>query len=879
MKIRKGIAALLAALMLLSVLPTLSVLSALAEPADEAMQPEEAEAFEESVNVEPEVGLAEDAGDTGLTVDDSDAPDEVYEPGTDLPGDETVTEGDAIEAPDALDGEEGLEILALPVVSVGYAAIAPEAPVYADAARTRAFGVFPDGAAVYVEAVESDGMMLMIRFDTEDSRGWDQPIPTGYVSSIDALAYTAEESDALTQTLSADARTRWLDGAAIPCVAFTALDFAVMAGENVVGLGVAAHTQAEIQAFANAHPAYRNQVNIYRVAATDKPYTVGKLSAVNQQSGLNLINQIRYIAGLNADVGLLDAMEEDMAATALVLRVYSEQYKAANGKDILTHYPPRAAVLADAGYDGLYAQGYAGAGRSNIAMGYSASSSILAYMSDADDNNVRTVGHRRWILNPSMGRTVFGANGRFTAMYAHDTTGAGSQTKVAWPAQEMPRQYFSAGDPWSLSYGRLLSADKVSVSLVRVRDGKTWNFSATSADGAFFVENSAYGQKGCVIFRPNGLGEIAAGDTFNVSVTDAESGEITRYTVRFFDLDLTAATPMDALSVTALKTRTGNEVGWNAASGATGYYVCRRTSDVANFQIIADVSGTAYKDTAVTEDKTYYYQVFAHNASIASRSAISVEAKPVPPDAVTLNVNGTVTQYRNIALQLTATLAPASAMSKLTWKSSKPKVASVDANGYVTPLKKGSTIISVTTENGKSASVKIKVVNPPKAKRVILSVGSAVTMNVGDTLMISGTVEPAEAEQKLSWSTSRRKIASVSGVGLVTALSAGTATITAKSASGRKARVKVRVVDPYAPTAVALSHKGTVLVNVGQTLQLGATVAPDTAKTTLTWTSSRRSVATVDGGGLVTAVKAGSATITVRTANGKKARVKIKVVK
>ena len=873
MRSNRVLAALLALLLLISAAPAALM---------EAVEPE----WDEAWQVEPEVGLADDAGDTGLTVEYEDAV-ENEDAGEDEivygsePLDDAVLSDDGVAALDGDATDEGaLEIEALAIEAAGYVAVAPEAPVYADAARTQAIGVFPEGAAVYAEPTGDSGMMLRIWFDTEAARGWNEAILTGYVQSADCLAYTEAEAEAFRQQLAADARTRCQDGVAIPCVAFTAVNFAVSAGESSVGLGVTAHTQAEIQAFVNSHPAYPNQINIYSTAANDNPYAYGKLSPVNQQSALNLVNQFRYIAGLGSDLTLLTGQEEAMGATSLVLRLYSEQYKSQYGSDILTHYPGRAAAIADASYDSLYAAGYAGAGRSNIAMGYTVTNSLLAYMADSDDNNIKTVGHRRWILNPKMGATAFGANGRFSAMYAHDQSAAGGQTKVAWPAQEMPVEYFSANDPWSISYGRTLNADKVTVTLVRVRDSKTWSFSTAKADGVFYVENSGYGQRGCVIFRPSDLGEFAVNETFNVSVNDAEAGELTRYTVHFFSLDMTACQALDTITtVSAVKTPTGSELSWNGVSGAQSYYICRRASTEAYYRIVADVSGTSYKDTAVSADADYYYQIYGHTANRTSRAAIAVMAKPVPPDSVALNHTGTITIYRNQTLQLSASFAPANAMARLTWKSSKKKYATVDANGLVTPVKKGTTIISVTTDNGKQASVKVKVINPPKATKVLLNHSGTVMLNVGDTLQLSGTVLPAQADQRITWKTGSKKIATVSDTGLVKALKAGKVTITAKSASGKKARVTFRVVDPYAPDAVALSASGTVTLHVGETLKLDATLAPATARTVFSWSSSRKRVASVDDTGVVRALRRGKATITVKTANGKKARVKIKVVK
>ncbi len=896
MRIKRGLAALLALLMLLALPPTALMEEEiiLQDAAEDWAEEAEADLAEDWA-VEPEVGLAEDAGDTGLTVEFEDAPyaDEAFGDAlsdeVELSADDAADAADeapddiAVEALETGDEEGALEIEAVPVISTGYAAVAPETPVYVDAERTQAVGVFPDGAVVVVEAVEADGALLKIRYDTEDSRSWAEDIPAGYVLAMDALAYTDEEAAALAGQLSADSRTRYVDDMAVPCVNFTAVDFAVMAaGESAVGLNVASHTQAEIQAFINAHPAYRNQVDIYKVAAKDEPFAPGKLSDVNQRSALNLLNQIRYIAGVNSNVGLLTEQEDTVAAAALVLRLYSAQYKAQNGKDILTHYPPRAAAISDSSYDSLYSLGYTGASRSNIAMGYTVSSAMLAYMSDSDDTNIKTVGHRRWMLNPTMGKTVFGANGRFSAMYAHDLSGAGGQSKVAWPAQQMPLQYFNANDPWSVSYGRSLTANQITVTLVRVRDGKTWSFSSSGADGDFYVENNAYGQRGCVIFRPSGLGSIAQGDTFNVSINDGAAGELTRYTVRFFSASLTACDPL-ALpdKVTAIKTASGNELSWSAVSGAQGYYVCRKATSDAYAQIVADVSATSYRDTAVSVDKDYYYQIYAHDASRTSRSAVNVLAQPIPPTSVALSASGTVKVYRNKTLQLSVSYAPANAMPKgLTWKSSKKKIATVDANGLVKPLKAGTTVISVTTDNGRSASVKVKVLNVPKAKKVKLSASGTKKLNIGETLQLSGTVTPAAASQKLKWKSSKKKVASVSGSGLVTALKAGTATITAKTSNGKYARVKIKVIDPCAPTSVTLNYTGTKTLHVKETLTLQPTLNPvGIAKSKITYSSSNKKVATVNRSGVITAKKKGTATITVKTANGKKAKLKIKVVK
>ena len=81
------------------------------------------------------------------------------------------------------------------------------------------------------------------------------------------------------------------------------------------------------------------------------------------------------------------------------------------------------------------------------------------------------------------------------------------------------------------------------------------------------------------------------------------------------------------------------------------------------------------------------------------------------------------------------------------------------------------------------------------------------------------------------------------------------------------------------PTEVYIAKGSPARLQVGDKLTLKAAFAPANAKATLTWSSSDTSVAVVSTKGVVTAKKAGTATITVETANGKTAKIKIIVKK
>lgn len=167
-------------------------------------------------------------------------------------------------------------------------------------------------------------------------------------------------------------------------------------------------------------------------------------------------------------------------------------------------------------------------------------------MGDGDASNIDRVGHRRWCLNPSMGKTGFGSvwgpNGCYSAMYSFDKSNTSSGVSVvAWPAQNMPTEYFAANSPWSISRSTAFDSG-ATVKLTRTSDQKVWNFASpgtTGADGYYNISNAGYGQTGCLIFRPSDITGYYEGDSYQVQVT--ENGQVViEYTVDFFDIDTTS---------------------------------------------------------------------------------------------------------------------------------------------------------------------------------------------------------------------------------------------------------------------------------------------------------------------------------------------------
>ena len=149
------------------------------------------------------------------------------------------------------------------------------------------------------------------------------------------------------------------------------------------------------------------------------------------------------------------------------------------------------------------------------------------------------------------------------------------------------------------------------------------------------------------------------------------------------------------------------------------------------------------------------------------------------------------------------------------------------------------------------------------------------TVEEGATVTLTATVTPDTATDKtVTWSTSDETIATVSG-GVVTGVKAGEVTITAK-AGDKSATCTVTVTaattepEVVPVTGVTLSQTA-VTLDIDQSITLTATVAPENATNkAVMWASDKTDIATVDANGKVTAVAAGTANITVTTADGGK---------
>lgn len=285
------------------------------------------------------------------------------------------------------------------------------------------------------------------------------------------------------------------------------------------------------------------------------PYATGKVKEEALQAATDRLNAWRSIAGLTP-VELDAALSENAQYGAVIQGVHNS----------LSHTPSRPTDMNDS----FYQQAYEASSSSNLAAGYTLTEAIDGFMEDTDSSNIDRVGHRRWQLNPQLGKIGFGAATAgeggypYVAEKVFDRSAASYDYDfVAWPASgnfPADTNAFGANTAWSVSLNPQKFAtprqSDLTVTLTQESSGQSWvfqgngNYTSSNSGMYFNVDTGGYGVSNCIIFRPDGITDYEGLYTVSIDGLKSATGAAVdfSYQVDFFNAKAYADAPADVVA-------------------------------------------------------------------------------------------------------------------------------------------------------------------------------------------------------------------------------------------------------------------------------------------------------------------------------------------
>ena len=266
-------------------------------------------------------------------------------------------------------------------------------------------------------------------------------------------------------------------------------------------------------------------------------------------------------------------------------------------------------------------------------------------------------------------------------------------------------------------------------------------------------------------------------------------------------------------------------------------------------------------------------------------AACTTATDPIPIHQITLQPQLDSVEvgetYSNWIVTLTDAAGITITGRQLSWESSFPTIATVDAgSGLVTGIGEGTSAITVRS-GGKQASAFIKVLQP------ILSIVAVpdsfdlpLTTSRTIAVQLVGPGGNAITNRQINWSTSNPNVVVVSASGVVTAVNVGTATITIRAGT-KLVTVRVRAVGEPVTSVRITPVQAVHIVRLAQSKQLAAECLNSSNQVltgrSISWTSGNPVVATVSQNGLVSGASLGSAQITATCDNSVSGSTQVQV--
>lgn len=309
-----------------------------------------------------------------------------------------------------------------------------------------------------------------------------------------------------------------------------------------------------------------------------------------------------------------------------------------------------------------------------------------------------------------------------------------------------------------------------------------------------------------------------------------------------------------------------------AISGATVKFVCGEGESDETTD--SDGKATFHPTTQVTL-KTVEVSKEGYASKTVAYDGADLSVVLVKPITSITDDNGTFSLIKNgteeqSAKTLTPTVAPEGQTEGIKWSSANDTVATVDENGKVTAVGKGTTQITAEAKEHPNIKQEYSVTVQVVPEGVTLD-QTTLNLQPGNETTLQATIDPSDADTQnaITWESNVPTVATVDQTGKVTAVANGTATITAATENGKTATCTVKVTT--AATDVKITNKPQEdKITYGESHIFNATLTPNTATDTVVWSiENGEDCVTLDVStpGKVTATKVGTATIKATAGN------------
>ena len=393
--------------------------------------------------------------------------------------------------------------------------------------------------------------------------------------------------------------------------------------------------------------------------------------------------------------------------------------------------------------------------------------------------------------------------------------------------------------------------------------GERYTLCCTLPDGSI-ASNISYSSNNSLVARVDfKTGEVIAAGTGTAQITAKTPGG----TKAVCNITVGYAPSSIVINKTKLVLGIGEQFNLNSylPSGCASY----NTAYSTNNALVADV----VKDNGLVTAKavgTAKITVKTYNG----KTAVCVINVKKAPKSISLNKKQ-ITLGIGERFDLNSSLPSGCGAYSIVYSTNNAKTADVKrAGGLVTAKAVGKAKITVKTYNGKTA---VCVINVKKAPKSISLNKKQITLGIGERFDLNSSLPSDCGAYSIVYSTNNAKTADVKRAGgLVTAKAVGTAKITVKTYNGKTA-VCTFTVKPQAKS-VTLNSKEIVMY-VGEAFDLNSSIPKNTAACYRLYSTSNAKTATVTrGGGIVKALKVGTATISCTLSNGKKAICKVYIM-